>query len=67
MADERIVKVTGYLVLSKNDQAWGYPVEEIHQDLVDNMIDFRQLDDVTVSEMPGAVMTPKGIRTDVGP
>jgi hypothetical protein len=65
VAGERILKVTGYLVLDKRDEASRYPLDTILQDVLDGMINFNQLDELVVADMPNAVKTKQGIRTDV--
>lgn len=65
MAGERILRVTGYLVLDKKDSAAKLPLDDITQDLLDGMVDFNQLDELVVADMPNAVKTKQGIRTDV--
>jgi hypothetical protein len=62
--DARIIKVTGYLVLKTNDDASRLALDDILQDMNDGMVQLNQLDELTVADMPNAVVTRSGIRTD---
>jgi hypothetical protein len=58
MAKPRIVKITGYLALNETDPAYKWGVKDIAES-------FSGLTDLTITEMPNAVMTPQGVRTDL--
>lgn len=61
----RVIKVTGYLVLDPKDGAYTVPIDEVTEDVRGGMIDFIQLNELTVTEMPNATVTAHGIRTDL--
>lgn len=60
----RVIKVTGYFVMRKGDGAFMNATAEVQQDMLDEMIGFNDLDELTLTEMPNATVTKQGIRVD---
>lgn len=58
----RVIKVSGYLVLSPTDEAYDAPITEIIVDANLEMWGLTDLTEVVITDLPNATVTRQGVR-----